>query len=324
MTTGSTGSSVTKVLTLNNSADTFGGNIKVNSNGLGDVTVDLDGLNGNQAAAAITNNATLFSQGVTAAWNATTRQLIVSGNSTGTSLAVSPVTTVSDNAAITNASIVKVQPTGGPATGAIMSFNLGSASDTISGTLNLVVGNTGLAKDNLSLTVAPNTSGQGLANQINGNSSFQAAGVSATYNSNTHAVTLTGPTGTTNTFDTSGISLTDSSSAAPGAGADFTKANVSQLTATNASTILTTVTAAIADVAYQRGTLGADINQLTSASNVASSESVNLTSAEQNIRATDYGQAASHLSKYQILSQTGISALAQANSVQQEVLKLLQ
>jgi flagellin len=30
------------------------------------------------------------------------------------------------------------------------------------------------------------------------------------------------------------------------------------------------------------------------------------------------------MSKYQILSQTGISALAQANSVQQEVLKLLQ
>jgi flagellin len=57
---------------------------------------------------------------------------------------------------------------------------------------------------------------------------------------------------------------------------------------------------------------------------VASAESVNLTSAEQNIRATNYGQAASDLSKYQILSQTGISALAQANSVQQEVLKLLQ
>ena len=54
------------------------------------------------------------------------------------------------------------------------------------------------------------------------------------------------------------------------------------------------------------------------------SESENLTSAESSIRSTNYGQATSDLAKYQVLSQTGISALAQANSVQQEVLKLLQ
>ena len=75
---------------------------------------------------------------------------------------------------------------------------------------------------------------------------------------------------------------------------------------------------------YQHKVDTADINQLTSASNVASTESVNLTSAQSSVTATDYGQAASNLSKYQVLSQTGISALAQANSVQQEVLKLLQ
>jgi flagellin len=51
---------------------------------------------------------------------------------------------------------------------------------------------------------------------------------------------------------------------------------------------------------------------------------VNVASAENSITATDYGAATSNLSKYEILSQTGISALAQANSVQQEVLKLLQ
>ena len=35
-------------------------------------------------------------------------------------------------------------------------------------------------------------------------------------------------------------------------------------------------------------------------------------------------QATSNLAKYQVLSQTGIAALSQANSVQQEILKLLQ
>jgi flagellin len=51
---------------------------------------------------------------------------------------------------------------------------------------------------------------------------------------------------------------------------------------------------------------------------------VNLASAESSIRSTNYGQATSDLAKFQVLSQTGISALAQANSVQQEILKLLQ
>ncbi len=81
---------------------------------------------------------------------------------------------------------------------------------------------------------------------------------------------------------------------------------------------------AITDVSNQRGALGANINQLNAAANVASTEEVNLSSAESNIRSTNYGQATSDLAKYQVLSQTGISALAQANSVQQEILKLLQ
>ncbi len=109
-----------------------------------------------------------------------------------------------------------------------------------------------------------------------------------------------------------------------GGGVDFTAAGVATLSATTASTVLTSLTTAIQDVAYQRGTLGANINQLNAASNVASSEEVNLTSAENNVRATNYGQATSDLAKYQVLSQTGISALAQANSTQQEILKLLQ
>jgi flagellin len=109
-----------------------------------------------------------------------------------------------------------------------------------------------------------------------------------------------------------------------GTGVDFTATSVASLSATSAVNVLTALTNAIGDVAYQSGTIGADINQLASASSVASSEQTNLTSAEDSIRATDYGQAASNLSKYQVLSQTGISALAQANSVQQEVTKLLQ
>ena len=115
---------------------------------------------------------------------------------------------------------------------------------------------------------------------------------------------------------------TPAAAGAIGAGQDLSTLAID--TSAHAQTVLTNLTAAIADIAYQRGSIGANINQLSSAQSVTSAEQTNLTSAENNITATDYGQAASDLSKYQVLSQTGISALAQANSVQQEVLKLLQ
>ncbi len=55
-----------------------------------------------------------------------------------------------------------------------------------------------------------------------------------------------------------------------------------------------------------------------------STQRENVVSARNAIQATDYAAATSNMSKYEILSQTGIAALAQANSVQQEVTKLLQ
>jgi flagellin len=95
-------------------------------------------------------------------------------------------------------------------------------------------------------------------------------------------------------------------------------------TAVNAQTELGVITAAIAAIASERGTAGALINTLQAVSNVMSTESTNTLSAENDVTATDYGQATSDLSKYQILSQTGIAALAQANQSQQLITKLLQ
>jgi flagellin len=92
----------------------------------------------------------------------------------------------------------------------------------------------------------------------------------------------------------------------------------------NAENALQDVTTAIADIAYQRGQVGANINTLTAASNIASAQQTNVVAAMNTITATDYAQATSNMSKYEILTQTGISALAQANSIQQMVTKLLQ
>jgi flagellin len=92
----------------------------------------------------------------------------------------------------------------------------------------------------------------------------------------------------------------------------------------NAQNALKQINSAINNVAAQRGYLGAQVNTLNAVSQVVSTQQENVVAAQNSVQATDYAAATSNLSKYEILSQTGISALAQANSLQQEVTKLLQ
>lgn len=214
-------------------------------------------------------------------------------------------------------------PTAG--VGASATFSLAASADTVSGTLSVAVaGGTAVTS-----TIAAGTSIGDAVTQLNAQTSFTAAGLVASQGTgaNANELIITGPTGVANTLSLTGSTLSDTAAPAAGAtagpGVDFT-GTAASLTAANATSVLTSVTSAIQDIDYQRGNIGASINELNAASNVASAESVNLTSAEDSVRSTNYGQATSDMAKYQVLSQTGISALAQANSVQQEILKLLQ
>jgi flagellin len=122
----------------------------------------------------------------------------------------------------------------------------------------------------------------------------------------------------------------DTSSTGGIATMSYTDANGQSLTGTDllnqsdAQSTLNILNLAISDVAAQDGYIGAQINTLNSVSQVMTTQQENVTSAQNAIQATDYASATSNMSKYEILSQTGIAALAQANSVQQEVTKLLQ
>ncbi|MGA7523819.1 MAG: flagellin [Acidobacteriaceae bacterium] len=109
-----------------------------------------------------------------------------------------------------------------------------------------------------------------------------------------------------------------------GAGMGTSLAGTNLTSQADAEAALQTVDDAINAVAYQRGQVGANINTLNAASNIASSQQTNITSAQNTITATDYAATTSNMSKFEILTQTGISALAQANSTQQMVTKLLQ
>ena len=122
--------------------------------------------------------------------------------------------------------------------------------------------------------------------------------------------------------DLSGNSGVATISYADQAGQSLAKTSLTN--STNAQAALTALNAAITDVAAQDGYLGAQINTLNAVSSVLGTQQQNVIAAQNAVQATDYASAASNMSKYQILSQTGISALAQANSMQQEVLKLLQ
>jgi len=102
-----------------------------------------------------------------------------------------------------------------------------------------------------------------------------------------------------------------------GAGTDLS-------TASDAQAALAAINTAIATVASDRGNIGAVINRLQAASNVEGVQVQNLTSAEDSIMAANIPQQVTNLSEYSILNQSGISALAQANSAQQSILKLLQ
>jgi flagellin len=203
-----------------------------------------------------------------------------------------------------------------------------ATTTTAAGTLAIQIG----SGSTNTITIASGSTVANIASDINGanitgvSATVQTAGgfSSLVVSSNGGAFTTftLSAAGVAPTFTTGGGAATNGISYTEGSGVDLSATNLTN--STSAQTALTAISSAITDVAAQRGYLGSQINTLNAAANVESTEQTNVVSAQNNITATDYGQATSDLSKYQILSQTGISALAQAQTVQQEVLKLLQ
>ena len=97
----------------------------------------------------------------------------------------------------------------------------------------------------------------------------------------------------------------------------------SLLTASDSRTELEAIQTAIDDVSGNRGDLGAYYNRLELTIQVFSVQAENLQAAESQIRDANIAMEVVNLTKYQVLNQTGLSALAQANSTAQSVLSLL-
>lgn len=81
---------------------------------------------------------------------------------------------------------------------------------------------------------------------------------------------------------------------------------------------------AISKLNGYRGDIGSTQNQVESAVRNLMTQSTNVKAAESIIRDVDYAQESANFNKQNIISQAGSYAISQANSVQQNVLKLLQ
>lgn len=103
----------------------------------------------------------------------------------------------------------------------------------------------------------------------------------------------------------------------------LTGANFDITTAANASALLSTVANAVGTLGTTQASVGTLENRLTYAISLAQSQVVSNKAAESRIRDANVAEESANMTRYSILTQSGISALAQANQQTASVLKLL-
>jgi flagellin len=91
----------------------------------------------------------------------------------------------------------------------------------------------------------------------------------------------------------------------------------------NADAAISAVQTAIGTLGTVQGRAGAAMNRLSFAISQAQTMSVSVAASESRIRDANIAEEAASLTKYNILTQSGLSALAQANQSSQAVLSLL-
>ncbi len=94
-------------------------------------------------------------------------------------------------------------------------------------------------------------------------------------------------------------------------------------TIAGAQAAVTAITAAVGALGVAQAAVGTGENQLAFASSLAQSQITNFSSAESQIRDANVAEQAANLSKAQVLQQSSIAAMAQANAEPQALLTLL-
>jgi flagellin len=246
------------------------------------------------------------------------------------------------------------------ATNLAASAGLGTAVDGASVTLNVTVDGTTYTTSAITLSGTESTDLKSIAAAVN-QALSSAGNIVATVNSAGTGIQLSGTeaAGAGDVVQFSVASATDASGNAiatgtvtanspaittalgldssdtigtytPTGGAAATTSAVNYLSGLNVNTVdnsnltLISITAALQQIATSSADLGAYQNRFQAAITGLSTDSTNLSSAESAIEDTDYAQATSSLSTAQILQQAGTAMVAQANTIPQNVLTLLQ
>jgi flagellin len=161
-------------------------------------------------------------------------------------------------------------------------------------------------------------------------------GIVATVNVAAGSISLSTATGTAQTVTVALDGSSTTTSTAGGLGLDATYAlgsagGVANTLATpdvttvdNSNLVLISVDKALQQLATTGASLGAYQNRFQAAITGLNTDSTNLSAAKSAIVDTDYAQATSNLSKAQILQQASTAMVAQANTIPQNILTLLQ
>lgn len=225
---------------------------------------------------------------------------------------------------LTGSSVAQAINTNAAATGVTASF------DSVTGrmTLNAADGRN-IAISQTNTTAGAGSVGTGLGNTTGNNNTLNDAKTALTTVATT-PVTAT-YTGTIRLTANETITLgganetyagyTDGQQMALGSSA-LNSSNVTSVA--NANTTITRVDSALSTVSSLRSTLGAIQNRFQSAINSTDATAENLTAARSRIQDADFAAESAKMSSANILQQAGVSVLAQANSSQQAILKLLQ
>jgi flagellin len=134
----------------------------------------------------------------------------------------------------------------------------------------------------------------------------------------------TASTNATNPLTENGLGVDSSYTLGSAAGTAKDLSNVDVTSVDNSNLVLISVDNALQQLAASSAQLGAYQNRFQAAITGLNTTATNLSNAKSAIVDTNYAQATSNLSKAQILQQAGTSMVAQANTIPQNIMTLLQ
>jgi flagellin len=219
-----------------------------------------------------------------------------------------------------------------PTTGAYADTTADSGNTA---SFDITVGTTSLTTGAVTLTGNQTTDLKNITSAIN-QTLGSSQGIVATVDAAGTGISLSTATGTAQNVTVALDAASTTTSSVNGLGLDATYAlgsaggtaqnlsNTSVNTVDSSNLVLISIDNALQQLATSQAQLGAYQNRFQAAITGLNTDATNLSDAKSTIVDTDYASATSNLSKAQILQQAGTAMVAQANTIPQNILTLLQ